>query len=723
MSKQYRYARFENVAGGLNESISDMQVYNSDAITAKNVIFDRYGSYGKLRKRSGRARVNSTALPGTIKGIIPFTLNDTAYLQYYVEGSSQSYMYNAGLDASGNPTAAVTAILTCLKSTVDTYFDTLDDKLFGNFKSDITLKDSCSATISATTSGAIAGPWRAFHAITLSAQLDIENSTNFYTEGDSCYKMMTTSATYDSYEGFEAVYSAAGYSISGKLLTVDLMVEASLRDQTEADTYSDDYNPSIVRISIYNMEDDGSFVNGAAYDFKAPSDSPQIFSQSFATYTIDPSSITEENGWTYSAFGSGFTVSSALGKLTISFKLGGVTGDDEAGGEDVSMWIDNLRLKGKQSGLMSYTASDGWVKVIDEAAPVEPTAVIEFDGRLWVAEENDLSYSYPLDGTNFTDGGKFSIGKGDGDSIQCLRKLGQQLLAFKKNSITRITPSNGTVLPYIAKTVYSGDVSQKGIGCVAGKTAKNVILGTANDDYLGALEYVIFLSHNGLYAIGTSGAPILISKRIDSTLNTSTVIKSAMFAAMSPEESLYLLALTDGAGESDSQLVYSSTSKAYSVFDLKDITTLSEIFAVNKAYMLMGDKNGYIYKYAHFTSDALTNYKDQNSDGSYSAIAATYQSKYSNYENDGSSIQAQDFEIGVGHNTTDCPITYTLVNENGNSTTGSIATASSISGEVYVTGITAKLYGKYISYKFENSTSENSMVIYFWKPGIFLFGA
>lgn len=727
MAKQYGYLPIKNIGGGLNEAISEVQTNSNEAITAKNLILERYGSYGKLSKRSGRERVNSTAMSGTVKEIIPFTLEDTKYLQYFVKGASNNYMYTATLDANGEPTGAQATAAMFDSSERIPSFDIIGDKLFGGFPQASAMVDQCSAALSVTVaSGTIAGVWRAqYNDGSTSANIDISKSTDFYTEGSESYKATYASAVSTGYVGFTGTYSASGFSVEDRYLSIDLMVEATLRDQNEADKYEEDYNPSVVRVKMYNMEGDGSFTNGAQYTFKEPSDRDKILSKVFSTYTINPSSTEDENGWTYSAFGSGLDTSENIGKLSIEFSLQGSADDDADAGESVSMYIDNIRTEKENSGLMYYTEDDGWTKVLDGSAPRDPSSVVEYDGRLWAIEGNNLHYSYPGDGTNFKDGGSFAIGDGDGDEIVSAKKLGDELIVFKSFSIARVSPSSSSLIPYKSKRVYSGDVRQKGVGCVSGRTIKNVILGTPSDDYLGALEYLVFLAYNGLYAIGSSGAPIKISKRVKETLEEdSTIDKELCFAGVSPEESLYILNLADSDGESDEQIVYGTSSKAFSTFDFKDVHSMSEISTENKSYILMGDDLGFVYKYAHFTSEALTNYRDQESDGSYSAIDAEYQSKYNNYNNEGNAIQLQDVQVGTKAYATDCPITLTIYNEDGDSITETINTVNAtFTGDVYLKRLTTKLYGRYISHKFQNSTVSNNMVIYFWIVGAFLLGA
>lgn len=728
MSKLYNYVPLKNLGGGLNESISDVQQNSNEAITAQNIVFERYGSYGKLRKRTGRVRVNSSAMPGTVKEIIPFTLEDTAYLQYFVKGASNNYMYADTLDDSGNPTGVTVSAAIFDASDRIPSFDIIGDKLFGVFPQSSALIDSCDATLSATAlSGTIAGVWRGQYIDGDGAvNLDIEKEEEFYTEGSESYKITTTGAVATGFIGITGTYSAAGFTVENKLVSVDLMVEATLRDQNESDKYEDEYNPSIVRIKMFNMEDDGSFTNGAQYTVTAPSDRTKILSKVFSTYIVDPASTENENGWTYSAFGSGLDTGKDIGKLALEFSLeGSSSDDDDDSGETVSLYVDNVRTDSKYSGLMYYTATDGWTKVLDGAAPRDPNIVVEYDGRLWAIEDNKLYYSYPGDGINFKEGGSFSIGEGDGDEITAARKLGDELIVFKRFSIARVSPATSSLIPYRSKRVYSGDVKQKGIGCVASRTVKNVILGTPSDDYLGALEYLLFIAYNGLYAIGSTGAPIRISKRVKETLEeNSSIDKDLCFAGISPEESLYILGLSDTDGESDSQIVYGTSSKSFSTFDFADIHSLSEISSDNKSYVLMGDDNGFVYKYGHFTNYDLSNYRDQGSDASYTGIEAIYQSKYNNYDNDGKSIQLQDIEVGTKAYATDCPISLNIYNENQDSISETINTVNAtFTGDVYIKRLTTKLYGRYISHRFSNSATSQDMVVYFWKPGAFLLGA
>lgn len=727
MAKLFGYNEFKNIGGGLNQAISNYQTDSDESIIAKNILFERYGTAGKLKKRVGKSRVTAEPMPGKIDTILPFTLNDENYLQYYVKGTSNDYMYEDGVDANGDPVGSPTALLTIPSSSLSIDFELSDNILYGGFPENTTEIDNCVAAASSVlSSGAWIGTFEYSYissGATLTAALSstLNDNLNLYVKGTKSYEVkyandLSSAGILDGQSvGFIKTYAVTS-DIADNVVALDLMINSELRDQRESDLYKDDYNPSMIEIILYNKEVGGSYVNGASYTFSTSSDEDKFVTQTFSKYIVDPASTEDENGWVYEAISSGFTPSEGLGRLEVKLHLNGDLEDTSR--TDGSLLIDNINYKANVSGLMYFDGTE-WKKIFDTILPDGINKLADFDGSLWVEQDGTLYYSYPSDGTNFKGGGSFGLNSGDGDAVTEMKILGDSLFIFKQHSILKITPTTNFTIPYKVSPVYSSDITQKGVGCIAGKTAKNVVLGTPGDDYLGALEYILFMSDEGLYAIGSQGAPIVISKRVKPLVKDPDVTKSKCFAAIDPKENAYILCLADNADDSSrTQLSYSIGSKAYSTFDFTDVTALSEVRTDTNSYMLIGDKDGYVFNYSYPTEYALTNYADEDQDGIASAIEAIYQTKYSNYGNDGNHLQAQDLQIGSVYASASATIDYRLINEKGNVASGELSLLNAArTGEVCILKSTSKLYGKYISTEFTNNTINNDLAINFWLLG------
>jgi hypothetical protein len=379
-------------------------------------------------------------------------------------------------------------------------------------------------------------------------------------------------------------------------------------------------------------------------------------------------------------------------------------------------------------GLMQSTGGV-WTAVADVNKPSNPVDIIQFDGHIFAITAAGIEYSGTGDGTDWTSAtsSTFDIDKNDGDSCIALAKLGETLVAFKSYSIHRINITGNTTVPYRRTPVYSGKTGT-GIGCASRESIRNVTLENLYSDVWGKAEYLLFISAEGLHALGSQGNPIDIDQRVR---NTFTSIRkdrlSSSFAVYHSNRDQYMLYYPQGSKfTSTDQLIFNNKAKAWSKYDFANMTSATEYIDTKTVYIIMGSKDGYVYKHDWQESVSLTDYSDNGT-----AITAYWQSQFFDFGVPDRYKQIFETTVRVRETDTNCPVTVGVYGEDGNNVIDTINTTGSLTGGRYDSAVIGTdifasdlgyadktvitpLYCYNASYRFGNAGNNQSMDIYAW---------
>ena len=320
------------------------------------------------------------------------------------------------------------------------------------------------------------------------------------------------------------------------------------------------------------------------------------------------------------------------------------------------------------------------------------------------------------------DASNFQIEKNGGEGT-ALKTLGNTLFVFKENSIFKVYATNDITIPYRVVPVYTGGSEYLGVGCISKRTVKNINIGAIEgQENYGAQEYLVFESKYGIYVIGQYGGPIKLSNKVKETFNAIPENKrSIAFSLVHPEKNQYWFSYPDYTGFSQNTLVYGTTTKQWSKYNFTQRITASAIYvSETKTYVVLGDSLGFLYKHDYQTTDALADYRDQNADASYSAIDFQWQGVFNAYAGLGRSTELENTFVIAEKTATDCPITITVDNENGDSVSEDIATTGTT--DWITKRVPTKLPGLFHRHKFSNAIDQQSAKIYLWSAYPFTQG-
>lgn len=666
---------------GINHAVSEFQANIAEAMDAQNIYFKDYGQYSAFCKRKGRTRINSSAVSASsIRGIYPFNFGSALNIHYYSEDGK--------LNSLNITTGAVENLETGFSTTVIPDNSILGNKHF------------------------LTAPAPTMSQYVPEADWDAVDATGIY-----------DTVTLSSYGGtaYDAGYAAPGIgsirllnhtsvNLTGKIMKLYV---AYLTEHNTTPIPSN-FEEEGVQVRLFSADGYKEYtmledVNGIPLE-QAESDNAYAEYDGIAnvltsgTYIQLQVDVGRDTATT--TFGS-FDPTAVTGIL--------VTITSAATG---ALVLGGVGLEPRIGNLVYAEDSTGYRRVADANCPEGPVALAQYDGRIWAADGNYLTYSTTGDGTDWTtDSSNFEIDDGDGDIITALKPLGQQLIVFKKHSVHRIQYTGNDAIPYRRIGVYSGGASESSVGCVSKETVRHLVLEST--------EYLIFCSSQGLYSISELGNPVPIDNRIKEDLDAiSEAYRKYSFAVVHPEKRQYWLAHTLGSvSYSDQQFVYGADTKAWSKYTFTGITSFATLVDSAKTYILMGDKNGFLYKHDYQTTTAANDWRDQGSDAEYSAINAYWQTHLQDFSLPARYKTAMELEI-VADPYYAGDITWTVTNEESNTSTGvfNITPGTSLNAwEVH--RVTTGLYGKYLQYKFSNANSAENMEIKLWSACIKPSGA
>ena len=354
---------------------------------------------------------------------------------------------------------------------------------------------------------------------------------------------------------------------------------------------------------------------------------------------------------------------------------------------------------------------------------VSPTAglIVRFKNRLIAGLTNTVYWTELGDGTDWEDDEAIPVAfendldTGDSDHITGFGIIGEQLLVFKQHMFYRIFATDDadghTAFRFIP--VYGG------IGAESHNAIKRI--------QIDNVDYLLFVGDRGIFIVGVSGNAIDITDKIQTSWNT--IQKNRLSECIIVENirnSTVYIAYTQGSQYTPSrELVLSRRTKSWSTYDIPMTSAITYMGDMD-AYIIFGDKNGYLYKHDWHNMEILTDYSD---DGSL--ITSFWQSNFMDYNKPLTFKQIQTTATRLRETTTDCPVTLSKISEDSNFISDTVSSITSLGSSLYGTAVMGtdvfapengylevinrmRMYGKSISTRFENSNNNQSMVIYGW---------
>lgn len=680
---------YTNNAGGLNLAISRTQANSNDAVISFDVFYKSYMSFGSINKRSGKKLFKTTVESNAANHFTQFTIGSSTYSQV---------VDSTGAIKSLNLTGGVTgaSVGTVDLSWKPTY-STLGGKCYRGAKRTSTVVASCETT----------GLFASIYSISANNVAPLYDNLkatftadpDYYTVGSKSLKVraVTATALTGGLISFGVTYTpAAPINFTNLALWYDLLYGAM----------------GTANLAYQSISMETTLYSGSTYHsykkYESVSDNGRDFEYDYwMTKNINPATAT-----TIGTSGA-FQISAAT---RIRFEIF----IDNPTGTIPSFYLDDVKTVDTRTGLSTAIDNSGWTMVTDPYYPEESKYLANYDGRLFVLDDNNFYYSAVGNGSEWTDDSSSAgIDDGDGDKVKGVKVLGKQLIAYKKGSIHRIKYTGDDVIPYRREAIYSEGNKLDGVGLSNQSTLCNVALG--NEEGLNANSYHIFLgSDRKIYALGETGSAISIGKRVNSRLTSLTDADLALcFAVYEPKNKLYKLYYpTTGASTCANCLVYCVDSKAWTEYRQGNINTSLILSNGITTFEIMGGSDKYLYKMYSETSLSTTDYYDAVGGSSSLAISGEWKSVYSAYGNPRRSKQMVDTEVVVetphtsGGTHTDCPIKVNLYNELGTSASSTINTVST--EPECTSSILNKLYGRYLSTEFTNKQINQSMVVLYW---------
>lgn len=664
---------------GINNAISEFQANIAEALYAQNIYFKSYGQFGAFLKRKGRTRINAAAVSANaVRKIMPFTVSTTTYVHYYDDAGQ--------INTLNMSTGDVATIEPGFSTSIIPDVAMLGDKHFISAPSNTGETDIVDLSVTANWSGT-----------------GIYDTELGY--GTDPYGIVFYDADFAADgTGGATITNITETDFTAKLINFYLQYATDYNTTAIPADFEEDSNGYTLHVTLYS---DSGTDNYKKYSLTTDVNNHLLTGANSANYYTSYDDLPDTNCIKISIDPERDTPSETGGTFDVT-AFSGVKIEVESDATG-ALYLVGMTKESRVSDLLWAENNIGYHRVTDENAPEAPIALAQYDGRVWAASGNLLYYSTTGDGTDWTiDSSNFEIDDGDGDSIVGLTTLGQQLIVFKKHSVHRIMYTGNDVIPYRRISVYSGGVTEAGVGCASKETIKRIIL--------ESVEYVIFGTNQGIYALAETGNPIPVDNRVREDLAAIPENRRPYaFAVVHPEKRQYWFAYALSTNTySDNQLIYGVEPKAWSKYTFSGITSATTYISSTKTFILMGDKNGLIYKHDYQTTDAANDWRDQNSDASYSAIDAYWQSHYLDFQLPARFKTAMELEVMLDPYYAG-DVTWTITNENAETNTGTFDVTSGTSLAAWENHrVSTGLYGKFLSVKFRNATLAENMEIKFW---------
>ena len=829
MGKRNKDIPFKGPAG-LNESVSNFQMFKQGAKTALNVLFKSWGSFKSIHKRKGKTRVNTTAANGDIRNLKYYELGGTKYVAAYTDketlydvNMSTGALTQFGKNLGSNPTpkqfndriyysndSEQYTVEDCEATTGWLIIDSAGGGSFGTWtthtKGTYSLKaENDGSTLNlgmysdaGTVDVDLGGKYLEFDIYLEDSDGGVANLTNLVVEIGVSNAVANWISMLPAYQnsatgfnlgwnhiiidpGFENMGTAGGgfdpettqctyieikstsdAGTGGKITAIDNIIATPkhtgvcyTKDNTQLNSIMSLTTPTQVKdIEVFDgrlmavTEDSVYWSNpNTGYDFTTNiPESFDLYCETTATSAVievaDKTLI--QVGMSVDGYGivASTTVESIdadLNQVTLSNAIPGDGAAEWKGpltfgsvdsttylGWHHSIWPANIELQSGQSGdgisvgdIVTGTGipADTVVTAIIDATP----KIVSLNNT---PTAHDTYYSYTFtdpDGSNISIGGldssNLTIDSAGDDELVACRRLGNTLFLFKKHSMFRMRITGDTVIPYRIDPMYVGK-DDVGVGCINKNSICYAVLGSLQEG-LGEQEYLIFQAESDWYAIHEYGKPTRITPRVRTTIDgIPDANKTSMFSVNYPKQGMVLIGYpTSSVDYCSEQLVYGTHSKEWSRFDWLNLTAAEVYIGATNSYLLLGDKDGYIYKHDYQTTTAATDYRDMIAAGTYIATDAQWELHRSDYGNTGTNKDVISTEVTCKKTATDMPITITVSNEKDTSNSTSISTNIGSATDL-VQRVTTKMYGKYLSHKFSNAVLSNSMDILFWATEI-----
>lgn len=690
----------QNLAGGLNLSVSPLQGETIDAQASLNVYYQQYKKYGAIHVRKRKERVTTTPIDSAVKEIVQFTIGNTRYNQVY--GTN-------GKVFSLNLTTGVTGLIETLPGySWQPQFTTMGGKCFRGVSDLSANVHNCDiSSTGIVTYFSSYYPTKFQNGSVLQGISTISVDKAIYSEGTGSIKVTSVGLS-GGFTPDTVTSSSFGVKFTpkhpnGSSYTIDMTNQLFLVDFEPSQFSAPNYTYESITVST-------------------------IFKSGTATSTVAKTTNSGEafaNGYFFS-----LSMDPSLGTQTAGFDIAAV---DEiavvvnfANACDLIpvFYIDNMRMLYKKYGLSYATDNSGWTRVIDGNAPSTPKYLTLFDGRLWVADDNNVMASTVGDGTDFTtDPISFGIDDQDGDKILSIEPSGKMLIIKKNNSLHRIKITGDATIPYRRESVYTNSGEPvAGVGTLNGRVNLQYSLNSGSLVY-GAFEYSVFLGSNyNMYSLGQTGTVVPVGQKVNDFFKHLVDADAPYcFAVKDPnlEHLIWFYPEKTGEQYSSKQLVYCVKEQAWTQFSMYRITAAKNVMGASKPIILLGDSSGYIYKYSHQTTDTVaTDYVDHVG-ATNSPISANWKSIYESYGNEGYNKLLNILQTHYGTHgvqlSASCPFKAKVVTDDGayNEVTiqsnGTVPIANSVSP--------MKVYGKHMAVELTN-TPGKPMDVYTYNANI-----